>query len=78
MAQCLTVAPLPNNPIKLPLFLGCAAVLIVVGITGSWVWLILAAGSLFCAAVVATGRNPRWLQSPLDRWAQERRERRGS
>jgi hypothetical protein len=65
----------PNNPLKLPFFVACAAIglfVVVIGaLFGVW-WLVVfglaltvVSGAL--ARVVKQGRNPRWLRSPLDR-----------
>jgi hypothetical protein len=31
--------------------------------------------SVVCIAVILSGRNPAWMQSPLDRWEAKRRSR---
>jgi hypothetical protein len=65
----------PNNPLKLPFFIACAAIGLFVAVIGAlfgvW-WLVVfglaimvVSGAL--ARVVRHGDNPRWLQSPLDR-----------
>jgi hypothetical protein len=35
----------------------------------------LLAVSVVCIGVILSGRNPRWMQSPLDRWEAKRRSR---
>ena len=36
---------------------------------------ILLALCVACIVAIASGRNPRWLQSPLDRWEAKKRQR---
>jgi hypothetical protein len=71
---------LANNRFKLPFFVVCAAVFIVTLATGgsAVIAVPLLALSLVCVAVILGGRNPRWLQSPLDRWEAKRRSDRSS
>jgi hypothetical protein len=65
----------PNNPLKLPFFILCAAVGALVALVGllyaAWLpaaaGVILLAASLWLARIVRNGRNPRWLRAPLDR-----------
>jgi hypothetical protein len=65
----------PNNPLKLPFFILCAAIAVLVALIGvlyaAW-WLaagglILLGASVRVARIVRDGRNPWWLRSPLDR-----------
>jgi membrane protein YdbS with pleckstrin-like domain len=69
------IAAPPHNPLRLPFFLLCAAIAIVVAAVGiaysAW-WLVALGVVLFVASValirvIRQGRNPRWLQAPLDR-----------
>lgn len=70
----------PNNPLKLPFFLLCAAigvfVAIVAVLAGTW-WLavlgvVLVSASLWPAHIVRQGRNPRWMRAQLDgRWPRQ-------
>jgi hypothetical protein len=65
--------PLPNNRFKLPFFVVCGVLLAWFALrsasTGhAVVETVLAVASFVSAAVVLSGRNPRWMQSPLDRW----------
>src|SRR3954453_18211616 len=71
------VTPPPNNPLKMPFFLVCAGIgLVVVAVgVGSGTWWIAAiglatsVGCVACARVIRQGRNPWWIRSPLDgRW----------
>jgi amino acid permease len=61
----------------LPFFFLCAVVFIAMLIAGDSI--VIAAPmlvvSIICIAVIVSGRNPRWLQSPLDRWEARRRAR---
>ena len=65
----------PNNPLKLPFLILCAAVGALVALVGLLyaAWLLAAAGVILLAAdlwlarIVRKGRNPRWLRAPLDR-----------
>lgn len=68
---------LPNNRLKLPFFALCAAVFIAMLGTGASVLIAapLLVMSLVCIAVILSGRNPRWLQSPVDRWEAKKRTR---
>jgi hypothetical protein len=68
---------LPNNRLKLPFFVLCAMVLIASLVAGKYIVLSATAlaGCLVCIGVIASGRNPRSLQSPLDRWEAKRRHR---
>jgi hypothetical protein len=68
---------LPNNRFKLPFFALCAAVFAAMLVTGSEVVIAvpLLAVSVVCIGVILSGRNPRWMQSPLDRWEAKRRSR---
>jgi hypothetical protein len=64
--------PPPNHRFKLPFFAICAVLFIIWTITGDDVFDVLFNGScavlsVFCSAVILSGRNPRWLQSSLDR-----------
>jgi hypothetical protein len=74
------VAPLPNNPMKLPFFVLCGVIGIGVAVVGllygTW-WLValgagVALGSVFPILLIRRGDNPRWLQAPLDRRGRER------
>jgi len=69
----------PNHRFKLPFFLLCAAAFTVLLVVGQSVVIaaVLLAISVVCIVVILSGRNPRWLQSPLDRWEAERRRRSG-
>jgi hypothetical protein len=69
---------LPNNRLKLPFFVVCAAVFVAMLATGGSVLIAtpMLAVSIACVAVILSGRNPRWLQSPLDRWEAKRRSTR--
>jgi IS1 family transposase len=68
---------LPNNRFKLPFFVVCAAVFVVLLVEGDLVVVsaTLLALCVVCIGVIASGRNPRWLQSPLDRWEAKKRNR---
>jgi hypothetical protein len=67
----------PNNRFKLPFFLLCDAVFVVLLIVGKSVVIaaVLMALSVVPIGVILSGRNPRRLQSPLDRWEAKRRRR---
>ena len=60
---------LPNDPLKLPWVVLCAVALGASLVVGKYVVVgaIGLAGCLICIGVIASGRSPRWLQSPLDR-----------
>jgi len=67
---------LPNNRFKLPFFVFGAAAGVVIAGTGDY----LLGGVVFVVSavavvIVASGRNPWWLRSPLDRRAAEKRSR---
>jgi hypothetical protein len=71
----------PNNPLKLPFFLFCAAVGVVLAALGvansSWglavVGALLIAGCVPPIAAIRKGRNPWWIRAPLDRrWGRRR------
>jgi uncharacterized membrane protein len=76
----VAVSASPNNPLKLPFFIVCAAIGVLVAVIGllyaAW-WLaagglILLAASVWLARIVKAGRTPRWLRSPLDgRWPRQ-------
>jgi hypothetical protein len=70
-----SIEPLPNNRFKLPFFIVCAAVFVAMLAAGKSdvVAASLLVLSIVCIAVILSGRNPRWLQSPLDRWEARRR-----
>jgi hypothetical protein len=70
-----SIEPLPNNRFKLPFFIVCAAVFVAMLAVGKSdvVAAPLLVLSIACIAVILSGRNPRWLQSPLDRWEARRR-----
>jgi len=59
----------PNNRWKLPVMTFMAALCGVLAFTGPWpiVWALLAAICLVEVRFVLAGRNPWWMQSPLDR-----------
>jgi hypothetical protein len=65
----------PNNPLKAPLFALCGLIGVVGAVVGARdgvAWLIvlgvvLVISSAWTVRFVLSGRNPRWLQSPLDR-----------
>jgi hypothetical protein len=78
-ARCvdLETVDLPNNRFKLPFFMLCAGVFVLLLVQGEHVVFsaILLSLSVVCIVVIASGRNPRWLQSPLDRWEAKKRHR---
>jgi hypothetical protein len=71
------IEPLPHNRFKLPFFLICAAVFVAMLVTGESVLIAapLLVMCIVCIVVILSGRNPRWLQSPMDRWEARRRAR---
>jgi hypothetical protein len=73
----LETVDLPNNRFKLPFFMLCAGVFVLLLVQGELVVFsaILLALSVVCIVVIASGRNPRWLQSPLDRWEAKKHRR---
>jgi hypothetical protein len=69
---------LPNSRFKLPFFVLCAALYVAAIISGFLVPVFVVALVLVLPIIwiVAGGRNPRWLQGPLDRWEAKRKEQR--
>jgi hypothetical protein len=67
---------LPNSRVKLPFFVLCAALYVAAIIKGFLVPVFAVALVLVLPIIwrVAAGRNPRWLQGPLDRWEAKRKE----
>jgi threonine/homoserine/homoserine lactone efflux protein len=69
----------PHNPLKAPLFaIGAVALLVLAAqewVTGAWfvICVALAALDLICLGVILSGRHPRWLRAPADRWWARRR-----
>ena len=65
---------LPNNRFKLPFLVLCAAIFVVALAKGILVALFVPAlaSCLIAIGIVASGRNPRWMRSPLDRWEAKR------
>ena len=68
---------LPNNRFKLPFFVVCGGVFVWMLATDAMIWIAapLLALCLVSIGVIASGRNPRWLRSPLDRREAARRQR---
>jgi hypothetical protein len=71
----------PNNPLKLPFFLLCAAIGVFVAIVGvrygAWWLTIIGVATVFIgvsrARLVQRGHNPPNIRSPLDtRWSRRR------
>jgi hypothetical protein len=71
------IESLPHSRFKLPFFFLCAVVFIAMLIVGDSVVIAapMLAMAIVCIAVIVSGRNPRWLQSPVDRWEARRRAR---
>lgn len=61
---------LPNNRFKLPFFVLCAAIFVVAIAKGTLVVLFVPVlvSCLICIGIIASGRNPRWMQ-----WEAKRR-----
>jgi hypothetical protein len=75
-----TIEPLPHNRFKLPFFAICAVIAVAFLINGmSTVSAVMMAlvlvGSVAAVVTILSGRNPRWLRSPLDRREAEKRAR---